>query len=172
MVETLSRELLHSWKSVLQLSFLLIDNDENVVGVGHHLKDLLSFGFGKCLLVCKFSFHMISSEISTVDDTLPINDKPFALSSVVRPFAVVDLLLLGVEHPALAVTLSIDVCAVVNVSGSTVMHQSLQVLTLVDPTALVCGPIDIYDLALTILHVALVLSVVNVTIRVKQLADT
>lgn len=115
---------------------------------------------------------MISSEISTVHDTLPINDETFALSSVVGPFAVVDLLLLCVEHPALAVTLTVIVCTVVDVSGHTVMHKALQMLALVDPAALVCGPISIDNLALTVLHVALMLSVINVTIGVEQLADT
>lgn len=80
---------------------------------------------------------MVGPEIPTVDVTFPVDDEPFALSTIVGPLAIVDLLSVSVVHPSFAVSLAVGVRPIVNVAGHSVMHEAMCVLTLVQPATLI-----------------------------------
>ena len=154
----------------MQRDFALFNRDKNVVIILHNIVDFVSFCLAECLLVGKFALHVVRPEVSTAHDTLFIYDVAFALTSIVRPIAIVDLLLSSVEHTSAAIALSVEVLSIVDVVSNLIEHAAIRVLSIVGPATLIGRPIQVNNLALTVFNKCPVLSKVDVSRHVKQFA--
>jgi len=80
---------------------------------------------------------VIGTEVATANNTLQIDHKAFALSAIIRPITIVNLLAFIVVHTAFSVALSISIAAVIDIATNAVLHEPLSVFALTHPASFV-----------------------------------
>lgn len=122
-------------------------------------------------MVSQLTLHVVGSEFSGRNLSFLVDNSSFALSTIIAPLSIVDLLLRSDVHATAPRSLAFVIITDVDVASSSVNEAALSVLPVVLPAAFVDGAVEEDQFALAFLAKHLVLSVVKVSVGVQQLAD-
>lgn len=122
-------------------------------------------------MVSQLTLHVVGSEVSTAHDALTVDHVAFALLAIIHKLAVVDFLLCVAIEPSVARLLAVLVSAIIHVAGVFVEEATLVVFAIVAPAALVLGAVRQDHFTVAMLHKGIVLSEVDVAIRVHQFSN-
>lgn len=114
---------------------------------------------------------MVSTVLPRADHSLSVDDEAFALSAVVGPLTIVDFTSLVVVHATLAASLVVLVVSVIHVACNGVAEQTEVVFTVSNPTAFIHRAVSIEHLALAFSGEVLVLTEVDVAVRIEDLSN-
>lgn len=114
---------------------------------------------------------MVGAELSRADFAFVVEDGALTLTLIVAPLTIVDITF-GVEELAAATgAFALNIFTDIDISGGAVNKSALTVATILLPCAFKNVTIELKQFALTFTCEALVLTVVDVTVRVKKLTN-